>query len=81
MKKSSLKRQNRKRTTCCKTLADFDFICADYTGTHLIRVVQMQNPTATSFHLLMTLPTGRQTCKHVDIVARKVQADQSLKND
>jgi hypothetical protein len=48
---------------------------------HLIRIVQMQNPAPTGLDLLVALPARRQTRVHVDIVAGEIQTDQSLEQD
>ncbi len=95
MKKSSLKVQKRKRTVCCNNkrrggwLALFGSWAHSSRrrwregGTYSIRIVQMQDPTPTRIHLLVTLPLrSHGQCRvHVDIVTGQIQADQALEDD
>lgn len=50
--------------------------------THLIRIVQIHDPTPTRADILMALPLPAHGKRgiHVDIMARKVQANQTLEN-
>ena len=80
MKKSSLRAQKRKSTVCPIPIlaSPTPSGCGP---THLICIIQMQHPTPTSLHLLMTLPPSRQTCIHMHIMACEVQTDEALEHN
>ena len=80
MKKSSLRAQNEKRTLWHP---DQPFEENETPRTHFVRVVEVQDPTPARIHLLMALPLPRhgQRRVHVHVMARQIQADQSLEQN
>ena len=78
MKKSSLRAQNA-NNTLCKIFSHSWLLPTMQAQTHLVRVIQMENPTPALIHLLVTARTRhRQRRIHVHVVARKIQADEAL---
>ena len=87
MKKSSLPAQKMKRTVYCISLA-FPFSSEhanwmDVRQAYPIRIVLLQNPASALIDALVTLITTahRERRVHVNVMACKIQTDQSLEED
>lgn len=81
MKKTSLRAQKRKRTVCKSQLFAFTTIKWTLSLTHLIRVVQIQNPAPGLVDFLVALTPAHDECGiHMHIVACQVERDQALEN-
>lgn len=78
MKNSSFRAQNANRTTCVDHIVSFSLHDGHHHSSvvlsYPVGIIKMQNVTAITIHLLMTLaaPGHRQRRVHVDIMACQV---------